>query len=192
MWYSAYNKLVINMLLPLGSKILYTKHYILRPFIYNDAQMMYFYLSDSEVCKYLEFNPVLNINQVYKEISVYLENYHNPFYFHWAIVDKTNGFVIGSTSIHNIDQYLQSGELGICLSRLYWRKGVGKEVLGKLMEFGVKEVGFKEFKAFYIEGNDASKYMLKGLGFNEKIKKERIFKKNGVNLIVKGLKIRYF
>ena len=153
------------MLNPIGSQILETKRFILRPFLLRDANMMYhFYLNDPFVCEYLEFEPYKTVEDVYKIVQVYVSNYHNPFYFHWAIVDKNNGYVIGSTSIHNIRHLEKSGELGICISRLYWKKGVGKEVLNRLIDYSLKDIGIVNLYAFYIEGNISSQKLLFSIG----------------------------
>jgi ribosomal-protein-alanine N-acetyltransferase len=181
------------MLRPLGSKIIYSERFVLRPFSIYDGQMMYsLYLSDPEVCKYLEFNAYSSVDEVNKSLMTYILNYRNPFYFHWAIVDKTNGYVIGSASIHNINFNSRCGELGICISRYYWHKGVGKEVLSTIMEFGVKEVGFIEYEAYYMDGNVASMNLLKSFGFYESYDSNKIMIKNDNKFLIKKLKIKYF
>jgi len=169
------------MLNPIGTQILYTDRFILRPFRYEDAySMYYFYLSDKDVCEYLEYEAYKNIKDVYSMLSVNIQKYKNPLYFHWAIVDKRNGYVIGSTSIHNINQNMLSCEIGICLSKLYWKKGVGKEVLSKIIEYAKYQIGFKELYAYYMEGNENSKYLLKSLGMEKIVKFDTHILKNGV------------
>ena len=168
------------MLKPLGSRILITERFILRPFKIQDCEMMYyFYLSDPIVCKYLEFNNYQNIQDVYNTLVMYINNYRDLFYFHWAIEEKTTGNVIGSVSIHNLNFNNLTGELGICLSRYYWKRGIGKEVLSKVMMYGFNEIGIKQFQAYYLEGNEASKALLKALGLKDNPKLTKRIKKKG-------------
>ena len=181
------------MLKPVGCRVLFSDRFILRPFKVSDSEMMYhFYLKDPEVCKYLEFNPYKNSYEVYKSVLSYLPRYKDPFYFHWAIEDKLNGYVIGSVSIHNINHLNLSGELGICISKLYWNKGVGKEVLSLVMEHGRKDIGIKQFYAYYLEGNISSRRLLKSLGLKEDNKNNKKIVKNGQLLDIYCLKLGYF
>lgn len=140
--------------------------------------MFYFYLSDKDVCEFLEYEPYQSINEVYAMLEISLQRYRNPFYFHWAIVDKQNGYVIGSTSLHNINQ--KSCEIGICLSKLYWHKGVGKEVLSKVIEYAKYNVGFEDIYAYYIEGNTNSEHLLIKLGMERHKEKDTKITKKGI------------
>ncbi len=182
--------MVNKMINPIGSKVMLTKRFILRPFVLSDAPMMFnFYLKDPDVCKYLEYEPYKNINEVYDMIKIYILNYQNPFYFHWAIVDRRNGYVIGSTSIHNVNSQTNEGEVGICLSKLYWKIGVGKEVLTTVIEFAKKEVGINDLYGFYMQGNVASERLMKSLGMREYSLRDYSIVKRGKKTKVKCLKL---
>lgn len=181
------------MINPIGSRVIYTERFILRPFVMSDAEMMlHFYLKDPYVCKYLDYEPYKDINEVYNTIKIYIQNYQNPFYFHWAIVDKRNGYVIGSTSIHNINHQTRDGEIGICLSRLYWGRGVGKEILSRVIEFAKKEVWINDIYGFYAEGNEASRRLMISLGMKEYAARDYLITKQGKKFEVKCLVLKTF
>lgn len=182
--------MVIIMLQPLGSRILHSDRFILRPFVLEDTEMIFrSYLSDKDVCKFLEFNEYKSKEDVYQSLLINISRYQDPYYFHWAIVDKRNGFVIGSTSIHNINHCLLYGELGICLSKYYWHQGVGKEILSLIMDYGMQYIGFKHYQAFSFEENIVSRRLLLSLGLKESPENDRFLWKNGVKYRIKCLKI---
>ena len=60
------------------------------------------------------------------------------------------------------------------------------------MDFGVKEVGFIEYEAYYMDGNVASMNLLKSLGFYESYDSNKIMIKNDNKFLIKKLKIKYF
>ena len=80
----------------------------------------------------------------------------------WATVLKEEGQYIGYCGV-----YPNFGEatLGYHLARPYWRRGLATEAARALVDFGFGELGLTRIVAAVEVGNDASKHILKKLGF---------------------------
>lgn len=70
--------------------------------------------------------------------------------------------VIGSISVVNMSVDYEWFEIGYCLSRNYWDKGIMMEALKAIISFCFTEVGLSRVQAFHHVENPASgKVMLK-------------------------------
>lgn len=167
------------MLNPLGTKIINTPRTILRPFREEDIIPLYHnYGSKPEVTKYLNWEVYKNIEQASFVVHSFIKGYSNPYYFNWAIIDKKNQMLIGSVSVHHIDLENDCGELGICISPLYWKQGIGYEVLSYIVEFAFKGIGVKRLESKVHVDNTASNALMKKIGMNLEGTLRKALKKN--------------
>ncbi|MGI6713722.1 MAG: GNAT family N-acetyltransferase [Bacilli bacterium] len=128
---------------PLGTVTLLTPRLELRRFHPDDALMMFAnYCNDPEVTKHLTWKPHSDVGVTHGYVEMIIKNYRNPYFFHWAIVDRVSLQVIGAIDFVKISQEKQSGEIGYVLSRKYWNRGLMSETLQKVTEFAFEKVGF--------------------------------------------------
>lgn len=96
----------------------------------------------------------------------------------WAIVSLSTGIIIGSqtfsflTHSHNIEVMKQTelngivqAEIGIVLSIESQGKGLGKEALSALVEYGFNSLSLDRINAYYVKSNLASAHIFASLNF---------------------------
>ena len=154
----------------------------------NDCYDFFEFCSDPKVCTYLTFNP-------YKSVTYtkwILENMQNA-YIHgtdvnFSVVLNTNKKVIGSVSLHFFENE-NSAELGYLFNCSYWNNGYCKEAVNALINVAFDYYGVNCIYASYIVGNNASKTILKKIGFDECGYQKDKIKKNKISFDVVNLKL---
>ena len=149
-----------------GTIALETDNFILRPFTSEDIPDMYYnWASDKEVAKYLTWSEHCNIEKTNTIVTFWENSYKSNEYYNWAIENKYNKHVIGSINIANLDNYNENCEIGYCIGKDFWNKGIMTEVLNQIIEFAFVEVNFERITARRHINNIASGMLLKKCSF---------------------------
>lgn len=162
------------MIKHLGTKQLDTKKLTLRQFNINDAEDMFInWANDPEVTKYLSWLPHGSLEVTKDILNSWINNYHNLEFYNWAISLRNINRVIGSISVVKFFNQNLTCEIGYCISKSYWNKGITTEALKAVIIFLLKEVGVIRIEAFHNVNNIASgKVMLKaGMIFEGRLRK---------------------
>lgn len=134
------------MLTHKGTVTLVTDRLILRRFAADDAQDMFNnWANDAEVCKFLDWLPHGTIETTKNVLSVWVGNYKNENCYNWAI--EYNGHAIGSISVVNLNERHLWCEIGYCMGKEYWGKGLMTEALQAVIEYLFTKVGFNRIMA---------------------------------------------
>ena len=140
-----------------GTKYLETQRFILRKFIEEDAKDMFHnWASDSNVTKYLTWPNHGSIDVSKEVLKTWINSYNNIENYQWAIELKESRSVIGSLSLMNIDNHNENCEIGYCLGKRFWNKGIMTEVFLRIIEFAFCEVGFQRITGRHEVDNSAS------------------------------------
>ena len=151
------------MLMHKGTQIINTDRLLLRRYKLTDAYDMFKnWANDCEVAKFLSWKPHNNVEVTKKIIEQWISEYKNNNVYDWAIELKEIGEVIGGISIVKLDEKNYSCEIGYCMSRKYWGKGIMSEALRVVINYLFSEVGFNRIAAKHDTNNIASgKVMIK-------------------------------
>jgi ribosomal-protein-alanine N-acetyltransferase len=167
-----------------GTIVLKTNGFVLRPFTSKDAYDMYInWASDIEVVKFLTWKRHSNVIKTNMVVKLWESEYKNDEYYNWAIEDKHSKSVIGSINLMNIDNYNENCEIGFCLGKRYWNKGIMVEVLHKILDFAFYEVNFERITARRCVNNIASGMILKKCNFAYEGTLRKVIKDNNGILI---------
>ena len=153
-----------------GTVTIETIRLILRKFEISDAEdMFYNWASDAEALKFLPWGPHENINVTRRKINSFIDRYEYKNYYNWAISLKPNNEVIGSISVEIQNDTDKTCEVGYCLSREHWNRGIMTEALRAVMHYLFYEIGYDKVTAKYDVLNVASgKVMMKaGMRFEK-------------------------
>lgn len=132
----------------LGTKRLETDRLILRRFTIEDASDMFEnWAKDPEVTKYLTWQAHTDLDETEEVITRWEDETIDDNVYQWAIECKEIGQVIGSISAVNMNEKVQSVEIGYCIGRAFWRKGYTSEALAEVMRFFFEEVGANRVEA---------------------------------------------
>lgn len=120
-----------------GTQRIETDRLILRRYKIEDADAMYKnWASDSEVTKFLTWQPHSSVEVSRGIIENWLKEYSNKKYYHWAIVLKDNGNEpIGGISVVHMNEDISMVHIGYCLGRAWWRRGIMSEALKAVTDF---------------------------------------------------------
>ncbi|HJV16076.1 MAG TPA: GNAT family N-acetyltransferase [Bacillales bacterium] len=140
-----------------GTETINTDRLLLRRFELDDANQMFKnWANDSEVTKFLTWEPHNSLEVTKEIIEMWVNNYKDTNTYEWAIELKEIGEVIGSISIVELDEKNYACEIGYCLSRKYWGKGIMSESLKAVIDYLFSEIGFNRICAKYDINNVAS------------------------------------
>lgn len=120
-----------------GTQRIETDRLILRRYVIEDADAMYKnWASDSEVTKFLTWQPHSSVDVSRGIIENWLKEYSDEKYYQWAIVLKDNGNEpIGDISVVHMNEDISMVHIGYCLGRAWWRRGIMSEALKAVMDF---------------------------------------------------------
>ncbi len=120
-----------------GTQRIETDRLILRRYVIEDADAMYkSWASDSEVTKFLTWQPHSSVEVSRGIIENWLKEYSDEKYYQWAIVLKDNGNEpIGDISVGQVNEDISMVHIGYCLGRAWWRRGIMSEALKAVMDF---------------------------------------------------------
>ncbi len=120
-----------------GTQRIETDRLILRRYVIEDADAMYKnWASDSDVTKFLTWQPHSSVEVSRGIIENWLKEYSDEKYYQWAIVLKDNGNEpIGDISVVHMKEDISMVHIGYCLGRAWWRRGIMSEALKAVMDF---------------------------------------------------------
>ena len=120
-----------------GTQRIETDRLILRRYVIEEADAMYkSWASDSEVTKFLTWQPHSSVEVSRGIIENWLKEYSDEKYYQWAIVLKDNGNEpIGDISVGQVNEDISMVHIGYCLGRAWWRRGIMSEALKAVMDF---------------------------------------------------------
>ncbi|MGY0373160.1 GNAT family N-acetyltransferase [Clostridium sp. JNZ J1-5] len=163
-----------------------TENLILRRMDYNDIKDLFEMRRNPQMNEYTD----TKIEESMDETKAYIDKMNKGIdenkWIIWAIQHKQLNKVIGSISIWNINEEEASGELGYGMIPDFQGKGLMKESLLKVVEYGFNVVNLKELKAYTEKNNAKSIKLLKRCNFDEidRVDEEGYFNNRVYSMIV--------
>jgi ribosomal-protein-alanine N-acetyltransferase len=148
-----------------GTRILETQRLLLRPFKMEDAADMFNnWASDEAVTRFLSWNTHSNLKDSREILELWMQEYDKKENYNWAIQLKESESVIGSIGLINIDDTIECCEIGYCIGRTWWNKGITTEAFSEIIKFALTEVGFERLTGRHHVDNIASGIVMKKCG----------------------------
>lgn len=152
----------------LGTKTIETKRLILRKFTSDDAANMYKnWASDDEVTKFLTWPTHTSIEVSKSIIELWIKETKLLQNYQWCIELKEIKEAIGSIGVVHMNEKIEAVEIGYCIGKEFWNRGLMTEAFNAIIYFFFMEVGVIQIKGRHDINNPASgKVMLNcGLKF---------------------------
>ncbi len=138
-----------------GTKTLRTERLTLRRFTPDDAQAMYTgWASDPLVTRFLSWEPHGHIGVTQSILNEWCALYANPAYYHWGI--EYEGRLIGGINVVRQSDRHEWADLGYCIGRAWWGRGITAEAAQGVMAYLFTEVGFHRIAIHHAVDNPAS------------------------------------
>jgi ribosomal-protein-alanine N-acetyltransferase len=154
-----------------------TDRLILRQVEEDDAEEIFFLRSDPAVLTYLGKEPARSIKEAVDFIKRVNFNVDTNDAIFWGIALKDSPYkLIGTICIWNIQKEHFRGDVGYVLHPAYWGKGLMKEALRAVVDFGYDKMKLHSFAAEVDPKNVGSTALLESLGFiREGLLKENLY-----------------
>jgi [ribosomal protein S5]-alanine N-acetyltransferase len=137
----------------------------LRRFNIKDAEDMFSnWASDTEVTKFLSWEPHNSIDVTKQVISDWINDYDKDNTYNWCIVLRDSGKVIGLISVVQLSNMHEMCEIGYCLGRAFWNNGIITEALQTVIKFLFQEVGINRIQAKHDLDNPSSGKVMEKVG----------------------------
>lgn len=144
-----------------------TKHLLLRKITHDDTNDIFEMRRDSRMYEFLNMKVDENTEETKSYINKMNKGIDENKWVIWAIEHKQSSKVIGTICIWNINKEESSGELGYGIIPDYQGKGLMKESLVSVIEYGFKRMGLKVMEAYTEEHNEKSIKLLESCEFVE-------------------------
>ena len=112
--------------------------------------------SDPEVTKFLSWPAYKSVDTAHEILDIWTKQYSDPAFYQWAIELKELGAPIGSISVVNHDDRVEMVEIGFCIGKPWWGRGVMTEAMAAVMGYLFEEVGVQRIEAGHDPENPAS------------------------------------
>lgn len=163
---------------PCGTKLLETPRLILRPFGHGDAQAMFdTWASDPEVTRFLTWPTYTSVEVTRRVLTDWISRYGDNTYFNWGITLKPARAVVGNIAVVSLHEDTKAADVGYCLGRAYWGKGIMTEALRAVLDFLFDEVGLNRVAAYHDVRNTGSGRVMEKAG----MKREGVLRAAGRN-----------
>ncbi len=148
-----------------GTKRLETERLILRPFTAEDGPAMYKnWTGDPEVTRFLTWPTHPSADVSAQLAAFWAEEAGKPDHYQWAVVLKDLNEPVGSLAVVSHRDDVAKCELGYCLGRAWWGRGLMTEAVKEVIRYLFREVGMNRIEASYDVHNPASGRVMEKAG----------------------------
>jgi len=138
---------------------------VLRPIEDKDTAALFSHFSDDAVTKYMDIDSFTNISEATQIIRFFHQSLEKEEGMRWAITLAGKDELIGTCGYHKISKIHFKAEIGYDLRPSYWGKGIMKEAVSVMLDYGYEDLQFNRIEAFVDPDNLASSKLLTRLGF---------------------------
>ncbi len=161
-----------------GTQQLETHRLILRRYRPEDAEDMFSnWPSDPEVTKFLTWPTHTNVDVTRYVLNDWISHYDDGGFFNWAIELKETGSVIGNIAAVKVFEEAEAAEIGYCMGRAFWGRGIMPEALRAVMDYLFDTVGLNRIEAHHDVNNPKSGRVMEKAG----MKREGVRRGGGKN-----------
>lgn len=151
-----------------GTKTLTTPRLILRPWREADAEEAFQnWMNDPDVTRYLTWTPHGNISVTRDILKLWEKESARLDIYHWAIVLREGGELIGDISIMHVDAYQETGSVGYCMGRAWWGRGLMTEAFREVLRYCFEDVGFYRIRGSHAAENIGSGRVMEKCGLKK-------------------------
>jgi [ribosomal protein S5]-alanine N-acetyltransferase len=145
---------------------LITERLLLRQVNVSDAPELFFLRSDKNVLEFIAKEPAKSVEEVKTFIKTINQSIKEGESVLWGIALRNNPAVlIGSIGFWRMQKENYRSEIGYVLHPQQWRKGIMKEAMAKVLEYGFNKMKLHSVEARIDPENQASEAILKAAGF---------------------------
>jgi len=164
-----------------------TERLVLRKITQADTEELFFLRSDEAVLKYIGREPMQSADEVHAFLKTIDDGREKNEAILWGIALKENpSKIIGTMCLWRIQPANYRAELGYMLQPMHWGRGITKEAIQKVIEYGFKTLQLHSMEARVHPQNKASAAVLLSTGFIQEgyLKEEFCFREKFSDTII--------
>jgi ribosomal-protein-alanine N-acetyltransferase len=143
-----------------------TERLLLRRMTTNDAEEILYLRSNDDVMKYIDRERTKSIEDAKSFLDKIDASLNSNNGIMWGISLKENpGKLIGNIGYWRLIKEHYRAEVGYMLHPSFWKKGIMKEALLRVIDFAFDEMNLHSIEANINPGNAASAMLLESTGF---------------------------
>ncbi|MEP6952409.1 MAG: GNAT family protein [Ginsengibacter sp.] len=143
-----------------------TERLLLRRMTEQDVSEIFFLRSDKEAMEFIDRPIALSMKDAQRFLDIINNSLNTNDGITWGITMKENpGKLIGTIGYHKIKKEHYRAEIGYMLNPSFWRKGIMKEAIFAVLDFGFNMMNLHSIEAHINAGNGASSGVLEATGF---------------------------
>lgn len=143
-----------------------TQRLLLRRMTIDDAEVILYLRSNDEVMKYIDRERTKSIEEAKSFIDKIDASLNSNNGVMWGIMLKEKPrTLIGNIGYWRLIKEHYRAEVGYMLHPSFWKKGIMKEALLRVIDFGFAEMNLHSIEANINPGNEASAKLLESTGF---------------------------
>lgn len=164
----------------IGTQYIETDRLILRRFELSDAPAMFAnWASDDEVTKFLTWPTHTDVSVTEGILSQWVPQYAKDDYYNWAIILKEHGpEPVGNISVAHRHEGGDIPEIGYCMGKRWWHRGIMSEALGAVLDFLFLQVGVRRIIAKHDVNNPHSGGVMRKCGMKFEEIREKAIRNN--------------
>jgi ribosomal-protein-alanine N-acetyltransferase len=157
-----------------------TGRLLLRKLAGTDANEIFFLRSNENVLRYIGREPTKTITEAEEFINKINKSVDENESIFWCIALLNDpSIVIGTICLWNIQKEHYRAEIGYILHPDHWRKGIMKEAINAVVDYGFSILGLHSIEALLNPENIGSSSVLESTGFIKEGHKKENFYFNG-------------
>lgn len=151
----------------LGTVRIETERLVLRKFTENDVMPAFYnWESDNKVTEFLQWSACTTPAETKSILEDWISSYKNNHFYQWAIILKGGkDEPIGTISVVDMNERLNSVEIGYCIGSKWWNQGITSEALSGMIPFLFNQVKVNRIEAQHDPNNPGSGKVLIKCGF---------------------------
>lgn len=143
--------------------MIHTDRLTLRRFTAADAGAMFRnWAGDNEVTRYLTWPTHVSEDISAMILAEWVKGYEQDDFYQWAI--EFEGEPIGSMAVVSQNADVGKMEIGYCIGRAWWRKGITSEALAAVIAYLFDEVGAQRIESRHDPRNPHSGAVMRKCG----------------------------
>ena len=143
-----------------------TERLLLRKITQADVPAVFYLRSDPQILEYLSKEPITAIKEAEDFITRITNDQENNDGILWGIAVKEDpAQLIGTICYWRLDKGHYRAEIGYALVPAFWKKGIMKEAIQTVLEYGFTVMGLHSIEGRISPQNIASAAVLESTGF---------------------------
>ncbi len=141
-----------------------TENYLLKEIQPTDISNIHKGLSDPEITRYYDVHfPTLEATTEQMEWYENLRNNETGIW--WGIYDILNEQFCGAAGFNGLNKMHRKAEIGLWLIKDFWGRGILKEIMPRLFEYGFTKLDLNRIEGFVVSENLKCKKALEKIHF---------------------------